>query len=90
LCGSGLKYKGCCAERLPGHQHLGSLTRRFLNEKRYRKALYACRADLTQYTIWHKSHTEPAIRMGMPRIGSLLEIDIRAMASIVDDLPPNG
>ena len=86
LCGSGLKYKRCCADRLPGTQHIGNRTRNLLNEQKYKEALYACRADITQYTIWHKSHTEPAIRAGMPRVGSLLEIDIRALASIVDDL----
>lgn len=86
LCGSGLKYKRCCADRLPGHEHLGSRTRKLLNEQRFKEALFACRADITQYTIWHKSHTEPAIHLGMPRVGSLLEIDINALGSIVDDL----
>jgi SEC-C motif len=86
LCGSGLKYKHCCADRLPGHDHLGSRTRKLLNEENFKAALHACRADLTQYTIWHKSHTEPAVRRGMPKKGSLLEVDIRAMSEIVDDL----
>jgi tetratricopeptide (TPR) repeat protein len=60
--------------------------RAFAKDGKYREALYACRADVTQYTIWHKSHTEPAIRMGMPKLGSLLEIDIRALGDLVDDL----
>ena len=86
LCGSGLTFKRCCAERLPGTAHLGSRTRAFLKEAKFKQALEACRADVTQYTIWHKSHTEPAIRGGMPKRGSLFEIDVRALADIVDTL----
>jgi tetratricopeptide (TPR) repeat protein len=86
LCGSGLKYKHCCVDRLPGHGHLGSRMRAFLSEGKYRDALYASRADVTQYTIWHKTHTEPAVRRGMAKEGSLLEIDIRALGDLVDDL----
>jgi tetratricopeptide (TPR) repeat protein len=85
LCGSGLKYKRCCVDRLPGHEQ-STQTRAFLKEGKYKDALYACRADVTQYTIWHKSHTEPAIRRGMPKKGSILEIDIRALADYVDNL----
>ncbi len=40
----------------------------------------------TQYAIWHKSHTAPAIKMGMPRRGSLLDIDLRALSDLVDTL----
>jgi tetratricopeptide (TPR) repeat protein len=81
-----MKYKRCCHGRLPGHEHLGHRTRALLKENRYLDALYAARADVTQYTIWHKSHTVPAIRMGMSRRGSLLEIDIRALSELVDML----
>jgi tetratricopeptide (TPR) repeat protein len=86
LCGSGLKYKRCCYGRLPGHAHLGSRTGALLVEKQNLDALHAARADVTQYTIWHKSHTVPAIRMGMPKRGSLLEIDIRALGDLVNVL----
>ena len=86
LCGSGLKHKRCCHGRLPGHEHLGRRTPTLLTQKRYLDALYAARADVTQYTIWHKSHTVPAIRMGRLRWGSLLDIDIRALSELVDTL----
>jgi hypothetical protein len=86
LCGSGLKYKRCCAERLPGTKYLGTRTDELLKAGKYKEALYACRADITQYTIWHKSHTEPAVRRGMPKEGSLLEIDLRALGELVDTL----
>jgi len=58
----------------------------FLKEGKFKEALYASRAQITQYTIWHKSHTEPAIRRGMPQGRWLLEIDIRALAAAVDNL----
>jgi tetratricopeptide (TPR) repeat protein len=94
LCGSGLAFKRCCVDRLPGSIKLGTGTTVLLNEKKYREALISCRADLTQYTIWHRKHTEPALQAGMPRVGSpnsmpavtLLEVDVRAMADIVDTL----
>jgi tetratricopeptide (TPR) repeat protein len=85
LCGSGLNYKRCCADRLPGRE-IGTKTRCLLKEEKYKEALYACRADITQYTIWHKNHTEPALRLAIPKMVSLLEIDIRALADLVDTL----
>lgn len=59
----------------------------FLEEGKFKEALYSCRAYVTQYTIWHKSHTEPVMRAGKPaQYDYLLNIDVRALASIVDDL----
>jgi len=57
-----------------------------MEEGKFKEALYSARADLTQYTIWHKSHTEPAVKAGMPRKGSLFEIDIRALADLGETL----
>jgi SEC-C motif len=85
-CGSGLKFGRCCAERLPGTAHLGSRTAKFLSADKFEQALEAARADVTQYTIWHRSHTEPAIQMGMPKKGSIFEIDVRALADCVETL----
>jgi tetratricopeptide (TPR) repeat protein len=86
LCGSGLTFKRCCVDRLPGTSELGSRTRKFLKEGNYKQALEACRADVTQYTIWHKSHTEPAVNRGMPKKGTIFEIDVRALADLVGTL----
>jgi hypothetical protein len=58
----------------------------FLKDSKFKEALYEARAGVTHYTIWHKSHTEPVIRAGMPKNRSFLEIDIRALAALVDDL----
>jgi tetratricopeptide (TPR) repeat protein len=55
-----------------------------IEQGEYQAALYACRADITQYTIWHKSHTQPLLR-GDPAQGRiLLDIDIDALAGYVD------
>src|SRR5215208_371835 len=84
LCGSGLTYKRCCADRLPGHARLGKAVYPLLEQEKFKDALLAARADVTQYTIWHKTHTEVAIRNGMPKKGTLFEVDFRALSSLVD------
>jgi len=61
-------------------------TRTLMKEGNFKEALWSARADLTQYMIWHKSHTEPAVKAGMPKKGSLFEIDIRALADLVETL----
>jgi hypothetical protein len=86
LCGSGLTFKRCCADRLRDEVDYDSRMRAFLKEGKFKDALYACRAYVTHYTIWHKSHTEPAVRAGMAKRGSILETDIRALAALIDHL----
>ena len=86
LCGSGLTFKRCCADRLPGTDHISTWTRAFLKAGNFKQALQACRADIAQYTIWHKSHTEPMVREGMPKKGSVFEVDVRALGEMLDTL----
>lgn len=85
LCGSNRKFKNCCRQRLPGLD-IGKKARQAKKTENLPKALIACRADITQYTIWHKSHTEPAMQHGISRIEFLLNIDINALAAYVSDL----
>ena len=47
-------------------------------------ALRAARADVTQYRVWHNSHTQPFL--GRQGIDKLLSIDIEALAEYVDRL----
>lgn len=82
LCGSGRKFKRCCAERY-SRRRPGERTRAALERQDYQEALRECRADITQYTIWHKSHTEPAVQAGFSKIEFLLDIDIKALAYLV-------
>lgn len=83
LCGSGRKFKRCCAQTYSGRKP-GERSRAALKRQDYEDALRECRADITQYTVWHKSHTEPAVRAGFSRIGLLLDTDIKALAYLVD------
>ena len=83
LCGSGKKFKRCCIDRYASRPP-NTRTRPALKSGNYKLALEECRADITQYTIWHKSHTEPAIAAGIPEPDTLLETDIAAMGEFVD------
>lgn len=84
LCGSGKKFKFCCAPHLPAEP--GSRSLEALRQENYDDALIACRAEISQYTIWHRSHTEPAVREGIAAIGRLLEIDISALSELTETL----
>jgi tetratricopeptide (TPR) repeat protein len=83
LCGSAKKFKHCCAETYDKKRPTEAVFEAF-NQSRYRDALLQCRADITQYTIWHKRHTEPLVRAGVDSIQPLLEIDIKALSELVD------
>lgn len=78
-----MKFKHCCAEAYDKERPTGAVFEAF-NQSRYQDALLQCRADITQYTIWHKRHTEPLVRAGVDSIQPLLEIDIKALAELVD------
>jgi len=56
------------------------------DKKDYQGMLRAARADVTKYTICHKSHTVPALKNGFPYAPKLFEIDIDALADYVDFL----
>ena len=54
------------------------------NKGSYSEALTECRADLTKYTIWHKSHTEPLLRLAPVEGLKLLNVDLKALAELVE------
>lgn len=83
-CGSGMKYKECCWNRLPGFD-IGKAYSAACEAEKFGRALVAARADVTQYTIWHRTNTEPALQMGAP-IESLLRVDVNALSGYVDRL----
>ena len=90
LCGSGLKFKRCCADNLPGFD-IGKKARKAFSQGDYSVALTAIRADITQYTIWHKTNTEPVLRakpefFTTPGKKTLLEIDVGALSDHVESL----
>jgi tetratricopeptide (TPR) repeat protein len=83
-CASGKKFKGCCRRRLPAFD-IGKAYFKAVKDKHLERALLCARADITQYTIWHKSHTDPVMhRPGMPP--GLLQIDVDALGDYVGRL----
>lgn len=89
LCGSGKKFKHCCSGNLPGFD-IGKKASAEAKAGNYGKALLAYRADVTQYTIWHKTNTAPllgrAVEALSPAVCNLLNIDIEALADRVESL----
>ena len=83
-CGSGEKYKNCCWNRLPGFD-IGKAYTAACKEKKFGRALVAARADITQYTIWHRTNTAPMLHLGKP-IEPPLRIDVNALGDYVDRL----
>jgi hypothetical protein len=80
-CASGKKFSECCSRRLPGFD-IGKAYTRASRDKQPQRALVAARADITQYTIWHKSNTAPALARGV-MVLELLRIDVDALGDYV-------
>jgi hypothetical protein len=57
-----------------------------LAQGRYGLALRLARADITRYTTWYKSHTEPLLPTDNPHLLFILHTDIEALAALVDIL----
>lgn len=86
LCGSGTRFQNCCRGRLPGFNN-DKKWRIAAEQKRWTEAVRHLRADVTQYTIWHLSHTAPALA-GRPELrdARLMKIDIEALSDYVENL----
>ena len=85
LYGSGKLFKECCASIYKKPRTLAA-SWDALQQSRYELAMKLARADITRYTIWHKSHTEPVLPTDNPRLLWLLNIDIEALSELVDVL----
>jgi len=86
LCGSGLRFRHCCSSRLPGTRN-GERWKKAADDKRWTETVRHLRADVTQYTIWHLSHTAPAVaRKPDLRSGWLMNVDIEALSDYVESL----
>jgi tetratricopeptide (TPR) repeat protein len=87
LCGSGSSYRRCCKGRLPGSKYIGKRWKTAAEAKRWVEVVRQLRADVTQYTIWHLSHTAPAVaRKPELRSAWLMGIDIEALSDYVESL----
>jgi len=83
-CASGKKFKDCCWRHLPGFD-IGKAYMQALRDRQQDRALLAARADVTQYTIWHKTNTAPFIAKGDVAL-ELLRIDVEALGAYVGRL----
>jgi hypothetical protein len=79
-CASGKKHRDCCWQRLPGFD-IGEGYAKALKDEHLERALLAARADVTQYTIWHKTNTAPFIARDSAL--KILRIDIKALGDYV-------
>ncbi|MES5485469.1 SEC-C domain-containing protein [Bradyrhizobium sp. INPA03-11B] len=83
-CASGKKFKDCCWPRLPDFD-IGKAYTAAMKNRHLDRALLATRADVTQYTIWHKTNTAPALAAGAVGL-RLLRIDVNALNAYVGHL----
>ena len=86
LCGSNDQFGKCCSGILPGTKEIG---RAFVSNWKvgnFNAVLKAARADVTQYTIWHKSHTVPMAHIGNPKLLRMWDIDVEALFDYVERL----
>lgn len=82
LCGSGKIFKKCCKDTY--NTDIKEKTSEIFNEGRYGDALRSCRSNITWYTLCHMAHTIPFLESGKPESKILLQIDIEAMADLVN------
>jgi len=85
-CGSGRKFKKCCAQHLHLSPKLYDKAINFLKIKDYEKAEVFFRAHLTQYIIWYHEHTVPFHNDRPSEAKLLLLIDIEAIMAIIFQL----
>lgn len=87
LCGSNLKFKKCCFPILP--KAIADMHKKYKEcwmKEDLQGMLRAARADVTKYTICHRSHTVVALQAGLEYAPRLFEIDIDALADYVEFL----
>ncbi|MBV9572134.1 MAG: SEC-C domain-containing protein [Alphaproteobacteria bacterium] len=83
-CGSGASFGHCCELNLPAFE-IGKRAREARKNKDWSEILIATRADVTQYTIWHRTNTEPILLSGHTGFERLLKIDVEALGELTMD-----
>ncbi|HGM5593940.1 TPA: SEC-C metal-binding domain-containing protein [Serratia marcescens] len=87
LCGSGVKFKRCCMGNNDAHcVTMIDSARELLLNKDYKGALKLVRLGITNYSILHKTNTEPYIFSDNEAVLRLLSIDIKALSELVESL----
>lgn len=86
LCGSMQRFGRCCAKRIPNRQ-VGKAWQADANAGRWLAALRHVRADITQYRIWHLSHTVPLdVPHPLYSRDQLMLVDINALNAHLKNL----
>ncbi|MFD3223441.1 YecA family protein [Rahnella aceris] len=87
LCGSGLKFKRCCSGQ--NDVPCGKMTdsaRVLMNKKDFKGALKYVRHGITNYSILHKTNTEPYVHTKNKGVLWFLDTDIKALSELVEYL----
>ncbi|KAA9011619.1 MULTISPECIES: hypothetical protein [Sphingobium] len=86
LCGSMKRFGKCCAKRIPNRQ-VGRVWQADANAERRLAALLHVRADITQYRIWHLSHTVPLdVPHPIYSRDQLMLVDVNALNAHLENL----
>lgn len=82
LCGSGQKFKKCCAAEYDTPAKFKEFEA--YKSGQFGEALKKCRLNITWYILCHKAHTVPFLESETEASKELFQIDIEALASLVD------
>lgn len=87
LCGSGLKFKRCCGVD-NGDDSKTPIRRaqQLIESEDYEAALTLVRLCITNYTILHKTNTEPFISSHNEGLLWLLDTDMKALSELIESL----
>ena len=81
LCGSGLKFKRCCAD-----EYSSSTLKKCLesfNAGEYKDALIYARRHFTWYVLAYRAHTIPLLEANHEQSQSLLQLDVDALSDLL-------
>jgi hypothetical protein len=85
-CGSGKTFQACCRARLPDFKGIDNAWREAAEQGDWEGALLCVRADVAQYVIWHRRHTEPVMKIpGRPPV-KMVAVDVAALSEHVRNL----
>jgi len=82
LCGSGKMFKKCCRDTY--NTDVKNHTFEKFNEGKFSEALRSCRSHITWYILCHRAHTIPFLKSNKSQAADLLQLDINAMAELVN------
>lgn len=85
LCGSGERFKNCCAGRWRDPNYRDGY-RKAAERKDFQDAVDRLRADITWYRICHERHTKVLLKAGADLGNEILAIDIDALFALASTM----